>query len=225
MFIQVGPKERIAYITVGVLLLVGIGVAGYRYSTKRPATGNETSYAYRSSKPPSSSRARSRSSAAEDAEPAATSEVVVDVVGAVRNPGVYKLSARSRVQDAVHAAGGPKGDADLEAVNLAALLTDGEQVQVPSKTQEQGTVATGSENGNGESKHKTGKKALLTGTVSLNSAKIEQLEMLPGVGPATAQRILDYRSSHGSFTSIEELRDVGGIGDKKYAQIAPHVRL
>ncbi len=132
MFLQVGPKERFAYLAVALLLLIGVGVAGYRYSAKHQPSGSETGYSYHSNKGSASSKSRSHSSSADELKPVVSTEVVVDVVGAVRQPGVYKLLSTSRVQDAVHAAGGPKKNADLADVNLAAILTDGEQIRVPT---------------------------------------------------------------------------------------------
>jgi competence protein ComEA len=222
VFLQLGPKERAAYATVAVLLLVLIGYAGYRYSAKNRQTGSETGYERHSQK--SSGYSSPRSSDPESSKPAPT-ELMIDVAGAVISPGVYKLSTEARVEDAIKAAGGAKDDADLSEINLAATLTDGEQVRVPAKGETASSSVVSTSVTSGASKHKGKKKELLKGTLSLNSATMEQLETLPTVGPATAQRILDYRAAHGSFTRIEELRDVGGIGVKKYAQIAPHVRL
>lgn len=126
----------------------------------------------------------------------APSRVVVDVVGAVRRPGVYRLPAGSRVQLAVARAGGLAPRADLAAVNLAAPLVDGEQVVVAARGA--GAGAAGG----------TGSGAPL----SLNSATAEQLDALPGIGPVTAQKILDYRRQHGAFTSVADLDAIPGIG-------------
>ena len=129
------------------------------------------------------------------AGPSVRPRVIVDVTGAVRRPGLYRLPEGSRVADALESAGGPTRKAFLEAVNLAAPLADGQQVLVPRKT------ATGS-----------AVPATSTGPVSLSAATLEQLDTLPGVGPVTAQKILDYQAAHGPFRSVEELDAVPGIG-------------
>jgi competence protein ComEA len=147
--------------------------------------------------------------AAEEAEPAVESAseaepVLVHVAGAVRRPGLYRLADGSRVADAIRAAGGAKRRAALALLNLAAPVADGQQVLVPLR--EKGTAATPSPSG-------------AAGPVPLNSATLEQLDALPGVGPVTAQKILDYREQHGSFGSIEELDAIPGIGPARLEQL------
>jgi len=132
------------------------------------------------------------------AEPAPARKVVVHVVGQVFKPGLYSLPDGSRVDDAISKAGGPKPKAALELVNLAAPVADGQQIIVPSRRQA-AQVAAGVPGAPG-------------GRVHLNSASLEQLDELPGIGPVTAQKILDYRSEHGAFGSVDELDAVPGIG-------------
>lgn len=146
----------------------------------------------------------------------ASGSVVVDVAGKVRHPGVLTLPAGSRVIDAVRRAGGPRGGADLTALNLARVLVDGEQIVVGLPAAALGTSGTASGSQAG---------APTTARISLNQATLEQLETLPGVGPVTAQNILDYRSAHGAFSSVDELLDVDGIGEKTLARLAPHLTL
>jgi competence protein ComEA len=129
------------------------------------------------------------------AGPAVRPKLVVDVAGAVRRPGLYRLRDGSRVADAIERAGGATSKAFLEALNLAAPLADGQQVLVPRKAARGGPMP-----------------ATATGPVSLSAATLEQLDTLPGVGPVTAQKILDYRAAHGAFRSVEELDAVPGIG-------------
>jgi competence protein ComEA len=136
-----------------------------------------------------------------------SSRVVVDVVGAVRRPGLYRLAHGSRIADALTRAGGATSKADLAQVNLAAPLADGEQVVVPKR------VLGGAA---GASPTSPGAPA---GPVQLSTATLEQLDSLPGVGPVTAQKILDYRQKHGAFQSVDELDAVPGIGPKRLDQL------
>ena len=136
--------------------------------------------------------------------------VVVHVVGAVRRPGLYRLAAGSRVADALEQAGGAAAAADLALVNLAAPLADGQQVVVPTRAAVGGglTGTGGSEGG-----------AAGGGPVHLNTASIAELDELPGVGPVTAQKIVDYREKHGAFSSVEDLDAIPGIGAAKIEQL------
>ena len=142
------------------------------------------------------------------AKPAAAKLLVVDVAGAVRHAGLYRLRSGSRIDDAIAAAGGPTAKAQLDSVNLAAPIADGEQIVVP------GRGAAGSV---GASPPAAGSSP--SAPLDLNSATLEQLESLPGVGPVTAQKILDYRQAHGAFHSVAELDGVPGIGPAHMAQL------
>lgn len=125
-------------------------------------------------------------------------DLVVDVAGAVRRPGVYRLPAGARVVDAIDRAGGPAAGALLEGINRAARLTDGQQVMVPERGPG-GTIAsagTGAEDG----------------PISLGSATVEQLETIDGIGPVTAGKIVEYREQHGGLASVDQLDQVSGIG-------------
>jgi len=142
------------------------------------------------------------------APPAPPPLLVVDVAGAVRRPGLYRLAHGSRVADAVAKAGGAGAKAALDGVNLAAPLADGEQVVVPSRTPGGGAVAP------------AGSSPVATsGPVSLSTATAEQLDALPGIGPVTAQKIVDYRTAHGAFRSVDELDAISGIGPAKLDQL------
>jgi competence protein ComEA len=136
-----------------------------------------------------------------------SSRVVVDVVGAVRRPGLYRLPQRARIADAVTRAGGSTAKADLAQVNLAAPLADGEQIVIPRR---------GAAPAPGSAPATAGSS---TGPVQLSTATQEQLDSLPGVGPVTAQKILDYRKEHGAFRSVDELDAVPGIGPKRLDQL------
>jgi competence protein ComEA len=145
-------------------------------------------------------------------------ELVVHVAGAVRQPGLYRLPDGSRIDDAIAIAGGPKPRAALDLVNLAAPVADGQQVVVPLRGGDGGTVSPGAPSASAPS----GAPAT---TVHLNSATLEQLDTLPGVGPITAQQILDYREANGAFRSVDELDAVPGIGPARLAQLRPLVDL
>ncbi len=135
---------------------------------------------------------------------AAPARLVVDVAGAVRRPGLHRLAQGSRIADAVAAAGGATAKAELELVNLAAPLADGEQVVVPVR----GAAAAGA-----------GGVGAAAAPLDLNTATPEQLDALPGIGPATAAKIVAFRQAHGPFRSVDELDAVPGIGPARIEQL------
>jgi len=146
------------------------------------------------------------------AESGAGRRLTVHVVGAVRRPGLYRLRDGSRVDDAVRRAGGAKARAELALVNLAAPVADGQQVIVPGRGQAATTAAASA-------------SGAPVATVHLNSATLQELDTLPGVGPITAQKILDYRTENGAFGSVDELDAVSGIGPARLEEIRPLVDL
>ena len=140
-------------------------------------------------------------------------ELVVDVVGAVRRPGLYRLAQGARIADAVARAGGARRRANLSLINLAAPLADGEQVVVPQRGAASAAAGVGAGASGGAA------AGTPTGPVHLNTATLEQLDSLPGIGPVTAQKILDYRQKHGAFSSVDELDAVPGIGPSRLDQL------
>jgi competence protein ComEA len=148
-------------------------------------------------------------------EPSPAGSVVVDVAGKVRRPGVTTLPAGSRVIDAIRKAGGARAGVDLTSLNLARILVDGEQILV-GRSAAPGVAASASTQAGG-----VAGGAL----VNLNTGTLEQLDGLPGVGPVTAQKILDWRAAHGAFTAVDELLEIDGIGEKTLAEMAPHLTL
>lgn len=190
--LPISPQRLAVYAAVAIAVLV----IGWRSQSGSPPTAYPE---------PAAATATATDSSA------APAVVVVDVVGAVRRPGVYRLPGAARVLDAVHRAR-PTGRADLAGLNLAARLADGEQVLVPKR------------GGGG-----AGAVAPVAGSVDapvhVNSATLEQLETLDGIGPALAQRIIDYRAMHGGFHSLDELDNVSGFGPARMAALHGHVAL
>jgi competence protein ComEA len=189
-------RERLAALSRGelvglvALLAVTLGGAGLWYvrSLPRPVEVATAPIGGTASAPASAS-------------PSPEVVVLVDVAGWVRRPGVYEFTEGARVIDAIDAAGGARSGAVLEALNLAAPLTDGTQILVPREGQE--GVAPAPVTGG----------AVAGGLVNVNSAIATELEELPGIGEVIAQRIIDYRTENGPFATVDELLDVSGIGD------------
>jgi len=147
--------------------------------------------------------------------------VAVHVIGAVPRPGLYEFAEGARVQDAIDAAGGLLSSANVDAVNLAALLTDGQQLNIPytdgaAPTEDPSALVLP-----GSSTAESGNSSESTNNdlININTASLEDLDSLPGIGPTTAQRIIDYRTTNGPFTTIDQIMDVSGIGPATYDEI------
>ncbi len=138
-------------------------------------------------------------------------KIKVYVTGAVNNPSVVEMNRGERIQEAINLAGGAKDDANLEEVNLAYCLEDGQKIYIPSINEKE-TEYLSTENGE---KIIEDSKNTSTSKVNINKAGVEELKSLPGVGASLAQRIIDYRSENGKFKTVEELENVSGIGQKK----------
>jgi competence protein ComEA len=150
-------------------------------------------------------------------------DAIVHVVGAVRRPGVYRLDAGARVQEAVRRAGGARRYAELDAINLAARIADGQQIVVPARAGARAAGGDGLAGAQPGEAGASGAGGAPAGPINLNTASAEQLDELDGVGPATARKILAWRQAHGGFRTVDDLAQVPGIGPKRLAALRPHV--
>src|SRR5262245_23412311 len=210
---DVSPRRLL----VGAVALACIAVAGWRLlAPPSPPAEMRLPFAQ-----PSASGDSGTGSPAASTGTAAATEVVVHVAGAVASPGVQRLPPGSRVIDALDAAGGALPGADLPRVNLAAPLVDGQQVYGPKPGDQPPLAAgVGAPGGAGAAGGAAGAGGAVPGAlVNLNTASAEQLDTLPGVGPATAAAIIAHRDQHGPFTSVDQLVDVRGIGEAKLEQL------
>ncbi|MFE9699279.1 helix-hairpin-helix domain-containing protein [Streptomyces sp. NPDC006270] len=226
---------------LGLVLLVAVTVAAFHFWSVRPQTVHAPESVADEAAAPASPQGPLRSGAPDPVPPPApgkpsapggsmsdeetgSARIVVDVSGKVRRPGVRRLPVGSRVADALEAAGGVRAGTDVTGLNRARILMDGEQVvvglplgaAVPGSTSGGGAGADGQPGTPGRPGHSV--------PLSLNTATAEQLDTLPGVGPVLARHIIDYRTEHNGFRSVDELRQVNGIGDRRFADLRPLVR-
>lgn len=207
--VQLDRKQQTVILALVVIIIFG---AGYRLAQVKERAAEEDKVAYE------------QGAAAGDIQ---TKDVLVHVTGAVIKPGVYQLPAGSRINDAVNQAG-PTGEADLDVLKLATQVSDGQTIYVPVKnptgpsgvpeptnqSATAGVTPTGAASSAGAVK-----SVQQTGKVNINTADQAQLDTLPGVGPAYAQRIIQYRELNGPFKSIEDIKQVSGIGEKRFEQL------
>ncbi|MCY0944386.1 helix-hairpin-helix domain-containing protein [Streptomyces antarcticus] len=205
---------------VAIVLVVAVGFAGQQYWSARPQPVTAPAVIAPAPAPvPVSALAPVAASPGGPAPPGGA-RIVVDVGGKVREPGVRRLPAGSRVEDALAAAGGVRPGTDTTGLNRARVLVDGEQVLVgvPAQPQPQPQPPALALPGGG------GGGGPTAGPLSLGSATVEQLDGLPGVGPVLARHIVDFRTARGGFRSVEELRQVNGIGERRFADLRRLVR-
>ncbi|KLI87973.1 hypothetical protein AA310_08640 [Arthrobacter sp. YC-RL1] len=209
-------RFAVSRVAVLVLVLVVLAWIGLSILLAPPPTTTQLETVPLVSDPSPPPASATPSTAAAGALPSGTAApgnsegaVTVHVVGAVKKPGVYTLPAGARIVDALEAAGGMRRTARPELLNLAARLADGQQIVLPGSADAQ--AAPPSAAGSSAPVHGTDGGAA-GGKISLNSADAQQLQELPGIGPALAQRIIDFREAHGPFASVEELDAVSGIG-------------
>ncbi len=185
-------REQIMLVLIAVVIMAASGIVFWPREKSGPAVTPPPPVAEQST------------------EPVKHHNVVVYVTGAVRNPGVVSMAPGSRVIDAVNLLGGPTETANLNGINMAAPLADGQQVHVPSRDEPAEASAAGRSPG---------------GKININTADAAALDTLPGVGPGTAQKIIDYRKTKGPFSSLEDLKKVPGIGENKYQNLKDKITL
>lgn len=229
---RLDPGRRGLLAVVAVAVLVAVVVGGWVLTSRpRPLPVTATGLTSPVGPPggsavaggaPSGSLASPLTGASPSTASSAPAGLVVDVAGKVRHPGVYRLPTGARVADAVAAAGGTLPGLDPVTVNLARKLTDGEQLLIGIVQPAPGPVDSAPDAAAAGGGGSTA-SAPSTGPLDLNTATVAQLDGLPGVGPVLAQRIVDWRAQHGRFDSVDQLNDVSGIGDAKFASLKPLV--
>ncbi|MEQ8170412.1 MAG: helix-hairpin-helix domain-containing protein [Candidatus Eremiobacterota bacterium] len=161
-------------------------------------------------------------SVAESPTPQKQKNIIAHICGGVKSPGVYTLPENSRVKDFIYAAGGTSKDGIVDAINLARIVGDGEKIVIPQA----GKTGSGNENGSTDSEpvmqnspeeHK--------GKININTATLADLDSIPGIGPVIAQRIIDHRNGNGNFKSVEDIKNVKGIGEKTFEKIKDYIEV
>lgn len=185
---NISTKMKIVIAVVVVIIATTVGIYMYKQTQENTVSyyGNE-----------------------EQSEETHISQITVHITGAINNPGVIIIEEGARIVDALEAAGGETEEADVNRLNLAYVLEDGEKLYIPSKNEEEQEYITQGKDNMSEGQSK----------ININSAQIEELITLPGVGEATANKIIEYRKENGKFQKIEDLKNVPGIGDSKFENI------
>lgn len=231
------PLQR--YATIGLLAVIA-GVGAFAIGNRRAPDPAPISFVDKQALAQPAGQSQLETSAApnQTVRPEAK-EVVIHATGAVKVHGLLHMPADSRVDDAIKKAGGAVADADLDNINLAAKLVDGSQLAVPhkGKPEEVALIAepykpgtntaylTSPSPSSSASTGSSATKSAPSGPVSLNTGTMAQLDSLPGVGPSTAQKIIEYRQEHGGFSSVDELMAVKGIGPKKMKSMRKYLKL
>lgn len=200
-------KQKLAIGIVGVLIIVGVGV--YIYWANKAEEEYDFNNFYANTEPDKKKE----------------NTIIVHITGEVKNAGIIELPEESRIADAIEQAGGVTEEADLDQVNLAFVLSDGQKIYIPNKKEREANEEKAyitAESGNNviiKDKVEGGKKQ----KVNINEAKQEDFEELPGIGPSIAKKIIEYREQNGKFTSIDELQEVKGIGEAKFENIKEYI--
>jgi len=197
-------QEKITIILILILIIIGGGIVLYKN------INNEDNFIV------------NRSSDISENNPTIQKEVpplIIHITGAVKNPGVYQLKSTDRIVDAVKIAGGETEEANLDLINLAALLKDGQKIIVPSKMyNENGEEINKNINNNAEALYSSSSGSA-SGKININTANATMLQTLSGIGPVLSERIIEYRNQNGFFGAIDDVKDVSGIAEKKYEGI------
>jgi len=227
---KLDKREKASLIGIYAASLALVGMLGYGWGRSSGASSPMHTASVNAqgsvevidlSKPSLAPAPTEPSTPAEQSPPA---EVVVHVSGAVKQAGVYRLAPASRVADAIEQAGGATENADLDALNLAEPLQDGQKIHVPRKGEVSApAVASVAPSRSPRSAPQAAATATTQFPINLNTATADQLEAIPGIGPVLAQRIIEYRQTHGRFQSVDELLEVRGIGPKRLENMRPYV--
>jgi len=227
---KLDKREKASLIGIYAASLALVGMLGYGWGRSSGASSPMHTASVNAqgsvevidlSKPSLAPAPTEPSTPAEQSPPA---EVVVHVSGAVKQAGVYRLAPASRVADAIEQAGGATEHADLDALNLAEPIQDGQKIHVPRKGEVSApAVASVAPSRSPRSAPQAAATATTQFPINLNTATADQLEAIPGIGPVLAQRIIEYRQTHGRFQSVDELLEVRGIGSKRLESMRPYV--
>ena len=218
---NMNKNQKIAFVTIAIIIILGISYYIY-------ASGKESEMNF-----------SELENIENQTEEETQNTIKVHVSGAVNSPGVVELEENSRVGDAIEKAGGVTGEASTDTINLAGLLEDGIKIHIPTKQEmEQAKLAEGTQETQNESTNmiadtttgsltnsSANSSSKTTSKVNINTATQTELETLPGIGPATATKIIEYREENGKFKSIEEIKEVNGIGDSKYDKIKDLIKV
>lgn len=222
MFENLNKKQKTIFIII-LILMVSV-IIYYLYSTLTQYNYDSTSNELDVDLILDSER--ENKGADENAE---SLEILIHVSGCVKNNTVVHLKSGSRIQDAIDAAGGLTKDADLTNVNLAYILEDGEKIYIPKKGEETNNYNVQSSKTENNTKSKDDNSSLSssikTQKININKANQAELEIIPGIGPSTALKILEYRKENGKFSSIEDIKNVSGIGDAKYEKMKEYITI
>ena len=197
-------QEKITIILLLVLIIIGVGIVFNKninrednFIVNRASDISENNPAMQIEIPP----------------------VIIHIAGAVKNPGVYQLKPTDRIVDAVKIAGGATEEANLDLINLAVLLKDGQKIIVPYKTYSETGEETNTKNYNNAESMYSSTSVSTSATININTANAIMLQTLDGIGPVLSERIIEYRNQNGLFGVIDDIKDVGGIGEKKFEGI------
>lgn len=216
MFENLNKKQKVIFIII-LIFMIGV-IVYYIYSTL--SNYNEETFTNNSEEEflmNSQNGEELKNNNSED------NKILIHISGCVKNNTVVSLPEGSRINDAIEAAGGLTNDADLTNINLAYILEDGEKIYIPKKGEEVAEESYTSVITSEISSIKSGASASKTSKININKATQTDLETIPGIGPSTALKIIDYREENGKFNSIEDIKNVSGIGDAKYEKMKDYI--